>query len=253
MSETQSPTQNRLIPVLVILLVLASFFIGSLYTKVQLLEKGAVAGAGTQVAAGNQPANAPAAPQAFVSADQVDKLRSDDHIKGDKNARVLLIEYSDLECPFCKRFHPTAQQIVDDYKGQVAWVYRHFPLTQIHSKAPKEAEATECANELAGNDGFWKFTDKLFEVTPANNGLDPAELPKIAVQVGLNEAKFKSCLDSGKYADHVQKDQDSGTKAGVNGTPGNILLDTKTGKTKLIPGALPIEQFKPEIDSLLSS
>lgn len=255
-SSSRPPALN-LTSILVVILIVASFLIGSLYTQVNLLKSGQVAGTGTQVAgAVNPQAAAPnaggnAAPPAYGSADQVEKLKKEDHVRGDRNTRILLIEYSDLECPFCKRFHPTAQQIVDEYKGQVAWVYRHFPLDQIHSKADKEAEATECANELGGNDGFWKYTDKLFEVTPANNGLDPTELPKIATQVGLNEAKFKTCLESGKYKDHVEADYQSGVKAGVNGTPGNILLDTKTGKTKLIPGALPFEQFKTEIDAML--
>lgn len=241
--------------VLVVVLIVASFLIGSLHTKVQYLEKsGASTGTAQVAGAATAPAAVPnqgnSAPS-YGSADQVDKLRKDDHVRGDRNARVLLIEYSDLECPFCKRFHQTPQQIVNEYKGKVAWVYRHFPLDQIHSKADKEAEATECANEIGGNDGFWKYTDKLFEVTPANNGLDPAELPKIAIQVGLDGAKFKTCLDSGKYKDHVEADYQSGVKAGVTGTPGNILLDTKTSKTKLIPGALPFEQFKTEIDAML--
>ncbi len=187
------------------------------------------------------------------TAGPVDPLKDEDHVRGNRNARILLFEYSDLECPFCKRFHPTAKQIVDTYKGEVAWVYRHFPLDQIHSKADKEAEAIECANELGGEDGFWKMTDKIFEVTPSNNGLDPAELPKIATQIGLNETKFKSCLDSGKYAAHVEEDYQGGIKAGITGTPGNILLDTKTSKTKLIPGALPFDQFKIAIDDLLKS
>lgn len=241
--------------VLVVFLVIAAFFVGSLYTKVQYLEKGAgaAATAGQQVVgAVNPPApNAGNAAPSFGSSGQVDKLRKDDHVLGDRNARILLIEYSDLECPFCKRFHPTAQQIINEYKGKVAWVYRHFPLDQIHSKSDKESEATECANELGGNDVFWKFTDKVFEVTPSNNGLNLDELPKIAAQVGLDETKFKNCLDSGKYANYVEDDYQSGTRAGITGTPGNILLDTKTGKTKLIPGALPFEQFKTEIDNML--
>ena len=254
----------------VIMLIAAAFVIGMFWNKLQNLEKqvailmsnnnntiqvGNQAGtannqAGTVNQAATNPPAVNAAPQ-LGSAGDVDKLKEEDHVRGERNARILLIEYSDLECPFCKRFHPTAQQVVDTYNGQVAWVYRHFPLVQLHSKAPKEAEATECANELGGNDGFWKFTDKLFEVTPANNGLDPAELPKIAAQVGLNEAKFKTCLDSGKYAQRVQDDLASGTKAGVTGTPGNIILDTKTGKTKLLPGAYPFDQVKQAIDELL--
>lgn len=181
----------------------------------------------------------------------VKPLKAEDHVRGDRNARILLFEYSDLECPFCKRFHPTAQQIVDTYKGQVAWVYRHFPLDQIHRKADKEAESLECANELGGEDGFWKLTDKIFEVTPSNDGLNLEDLPKLAGEVGLNQSAFKTCLDSSKYADHVEADYQGGIKAGITGTPGNILLDTKTKKTKLIPGALPFEQFKQTIDNML--
>ena len=181
----------------------------------------------------------------------VEPLKAEDHVRGSRNARILLFEYSDLECPFCKRFHPTAKQIVDEYKGQVAWVYRHFPLDQIHSKADKEAEAVECANGLGGEDGFWKLTDKIFEVTPANNGLNLDDLPKLASQVGLNESRFKNCLDSGKYAAHVEADYQGGIKAGITGTPGNILLDTQTQKTKLIPGAVPFDQFKQAIDNLI--
>lgn len=183
----------------------------------------------------------------------VDPLQERDHIRGERLARVLLIEYSDLECPFCKRFHPTAQKAVDEYKGEVAWVYRHFPLDQIHSKADKEAEAVECAAELGGEDGFWKLTGKIYEVTPSNNGLNLDDLPKLAGEVGLDQAKFKTCLDSGKYASRVEEDYQSGIKAGVQGTPGNILLDTKTGKTVSIPGAVPFESLKSSIDSLLKS
>ena len=254
----------------VIMLIAAAFVIGMFWNKLQNLEKqvailmsnnnntiqvGNQAGtannqAGTVNQAAANPPAVNAAPQ-LGSAGDVDKLKEEDHVRGERNARILLIEYSDLECPFCKRFHPTAQQVVDTYDGQVAWVYRHFPLVQLHSKAPKEAEATECANELGGNEVFGKYLDKLLEVTPANNGLDPAELPKIAALVGLNESKFKTCLDSGKYAQHVQDDLASGTKAGVTGTPGNIILDTKTGKTKLLPGAYPFDQVKQAIDELL--
>lgn len=245
---------DRLVPVLLIASIGLAFVVGVLWQKVQSLEGGATRTAATQKGSGTQAGNPQAgnAPS-FGSANQVDKLRNDDHVRGNKNARILLIEYSDLECPFCKRFHPTAKRIVEEYKGQVAWVYRHFPLDQIHSKADKEAEAVECANELAGNDGFWKLTDKIFEVTPSNNGLNLDDLPKLAGEVGLDQNKFKSCLDSAKFKDHVEADYQSGIKAGVTGTPGNILFDTKTGKTKLIPGALPFENFKTEIDTMLNS
>ena len=133
------------------------------------------------------------------------------------------------------------------------WVYRHFPLDQIHPKADKEAEATECAYKLAGNEGFWKMTNKIFEVTPSNNGLDLATLPDLANEIGINKVSFKSCLDSGEMAAHVEDDFQSGIKAGVTGTPGNILFDTKTGEIRIIPGAVPFDQMKQAIDELLKS
>lgn len=248
-SKIKGNLLDRLVPILLIASIGLAFMVGMLWQKVQNLE-----GGGSKLASNTNTGgdNTGAGSPSFGSADQVDKLRDDDHVRGDRNARILLIEYSDLECPFCKRFHPTAQQIVDEYKGEVAWVYRHFPLDAIHSKADKEAEAIECANELAGNDGFWKMTDKIFEVTPSNNGLNLDDLPKLAGEVGLSQSAFKECLDSGKYADHIESDYQGGIKAGITGTPGNILLDTKTGKTKLIPGALPFENFKTEIDSMIS-
>ena len=253
MTQTSSQATKRKLPLafnmnamVVVLLIGAAFTIGILWQKVQTLENKNTA----KVAAGDTAgAQVPQPP----TAGEVDPVTEEDHVRGDRNARIVLIEYSDLECPFCKRFHPIAQQIVDEYKGQVAWVYRHFPLDQIHTKADKEAEAVECANELAENDGFWKMVDKIFEVTPANNGLNLEDLPKFASEIGLNQVAFKTCLDSGKYADHVESDYQSGIKAGVSGTPGNILLDTKTGKTKLIPGALPFENFKTEIDGMLAA
>lgn len=150
-----------------------------------------------------------------------------DHILGNPNAPVVMVEYSDLECPFCKTFHKTMQALLDTYgkDGTIAWVYRHFPL-DIHPRAPREAQATECAFELAGNAGFWNYVNKIFEVTNSNNSLDPAELPKIAGRTGLDVNKFQTCLDSGKYAAKVKDDFSDGLRAGVNGTPHTVLVLT---------------------------
>ena len=168
------------------------------------------------------------------------------------DALVKIVEYSDLECPFCKQFHGTIKQIMDEYgkDGKVAWVYRHFPLDQLHSKARNEAVATECANELGGNDKFWAYTDRLFEITPANNGLDPAELPKIAQYVGLNVDKFNTCLTSGKYTKHIQGDVDNATATGGNGTPWSIVV-AKNGKKFPLNGAQPYASVKQLIDIAL--
>ena len=145
---------------------------------------------------------------------------------GNPKAPIMIVEFSDTECPYCKTFHATMHQVIDTYgkTGKVAWVYRHFPIDNIHSKARKEAEATECAAELGGNDGFWKYLDNLYKITPSNNELDLSLLPKIAEDSGLDKEKFVTCLDSGKYADKVEKDYQDAVAAGGQGTPYPVII-----------------------------
>lgn len=175
-----------------------------------------------------------------------------DHILGSLNAPFKIVEFSDLECPFCKRFHQTMKDIRIAYGDTVSWIYRHYPLQELHTKALKEAEATECANELGGNDAFWKYTDRLFEITPSNDGLDLAELPKIATAIGLDKNKFEACLASGKYVDYIAEDRKDAENSGAQGTPYSVII-TKDNKKYVINGALPYEQVKAMLDSLISS
>lgn len=202
-------------------------------------------------AAPAQPATGAAAQQAAAGA-TIGEFRAvdakKDHIRGAVNGKITIIEYSDLECPFCKRFHETMKQVLVAYPNDVRWVYRHAPLVQLHSKAPAEANAAECAGEQGK---FWEFIDEVFAVTPTNNGLDLAELPKIAAKVGVaNAAQFKSCVDTNKYASAVQADLDDATKAGMRGTPYSVVVNT-AGKKLPINGALPLESVKSTVDSLL--
>ncbi|MDO8633450.1 MAG: DsbA family protein [Candidatus Wildermuthbacteria bacterium] len=168
-----------------------------------------------------------------------------DHVRGPFDAPVTIVEFSDLECPFCKAFHATVQQALDEYGDKVRWVYKHFPLDNLHPKADKEAEAAECAGELGGDDKFWEYIDRVFEVTPSNNGLDLALLPQIAKDLGLDEAAFKSCLDSGKYADRVEADYQQGVQAGVTGTPGSFVNGVP------VKGAVPYAVLKSAIEEEL--
>ncbi|MBX4195555.1 DsbA family protein [Candidatus Parcubacteria bacterium] len=180
---------------------------------------------------------------------KIEPVSNADHLFGSRNAEVVIIEYSDLECPFCKAFHSTMHQIVDMYQGRVAWVYRHFPIAELHSRAHKEAEASECAFDQGGNDTFWKYIDKVFAITGTNNTLDPAELPKIAQSLGLDVAKFNECLSSGKYAEAINKSVEASIAAGALGTPYSIIVK---GDRKIeINGAEPFESIKAKIDSLL--
>lgn len=183
-------------------------------------------------------------------AGNVKPVGKDDHVRGAKNPKVYLVEYSDFECPFCKNFHPTMQQVLQEYGDDIAWVYRHYPLS-FHANAPKEAEASECANELGGADAFWKYADKIFERTTANGtGFALDKLVPLAKEIGLNEGKFKSCLDSGKFKAHVDQDFSEGTTAGVNGTPATFVVKSD-GSSQLISGALPYAQVKQVIDQAL--
>jgi len=187
--------------------------------------------------------------QAIQSSQQAGKITitADDHIKGEKNAPITLVEFSDFQCPFCKKFHPTMQKVMEDYTGQVRWIYRHFPLG-FHRNAQKSAEASECAGEQGK---FWGFADLAFKNSQADGtGLNSEDLRKYAQELGLNTSQFNACLASGKFAGKVKSDMASGKAVGVSGTPGTILID-KNGDTQLISGALSYSQIKSKIDSAL--
>ncbi len=195
----------------------------------------------------NQVAAPLAAPE-----DNIQPVTDKDHILGNIDAPITIVLFSDLECFFCKRFHATMQQVMNDYgkTGKVRWVFRHLPL-DIHPKAKNEAIATECAAELGGNDAFWKYLDRIFEITPSNNGLDPAELPKIAEYVGLDKAKFAACLTSGKFDQKIAETSQDAMKSGAQGTPYGVIIDPN-GKKSVIPGALPYSDVKKAIDDMLA-
>lgn len=181
---------------------------------------------------------------------EVDPVTSADHIRGDINAPVKIIEYSDLECPFCKRFHFTMQEVVAKYGDKVAWVYRHYPIDSLHEKARAEAVASECAASLGGEEAFWQFIDKVFAVTPGNDGLDAAELPKIAAELKLDVTKFNECLTSGQFDAKVEAGVQSAIKAGAQGTPYPIVLGPN-GQMVVLPGAVPLSDVSSAIDKML--
>ena len=197
-------------------------------------------------------------PQKQTSGDleKMKAVSADDHIRGNPDAPVKIVEYSDMECPFCKRFHDTMKQVMDEYgaSGKVAWVYRHFPLDQLHPlKARKEATAAECANELGGNEAFWKFTDRFFELTPSNNQTDvDTVLPQIAQEIGLDKTRFASCLSSGEYDEHIEEDYQNALATGGSGTPWSIVVG-KDGKKYSLSGAQPYSSIKQLIELALEN
>jgi len=174
-----------------------------------------------------------------------------DHIYGNPDAPISLIEYSDFECPYCKRFHPTAKELVDQSDGGVNLVYRHFPLDFHNPGAQTQAEASECAAELGGNDAFWAFTDAIYERTRSGGkGFPRNRIVPLAVEIGLDEAAFEDCLESGRHADRVKSDMAEGVQAGVSGTPGNILLNNETGEAVMRAGAQPLGALQEAVNNL---
>lgn len=183
---------------------------------------------------------------------EIGGIQPDDRILGPRDAKIVLIEFSDTECPFCKQFHKTMQQIMADaeLKGKIAWIYRHYPIESIHKKAKYEAQALECAAIIGGNEKFWALADKVFEVTPSNDKLDISLLPQYAAEVGLSEAEFRKCLNSDQAIPKVERDIADGVAAGVRGTPFSVIIGPK-GKKYPINGAVPFETLKAQIKSAL--
>ncbi len=168
------------------------------------------------------------------------EVSSGENTRGSSNGPVTIVEFSDFQCSFCSRFHPTLQQILNDYPTQVTWAYRHFPLDQIHPSARPAAEASECAAE---QNKFWEFADGLFENQAK---LGESFYSELALELGLNTAQFDDCVSSRKYKDKVEADYQAGIAAGVGGTPASFV------NGRLVSGAVPYEQVKALIEQALS-
>lgn len=165
-----------------------------------------------------------------------------DHIRGNKKAKVTIVEYSDFECPFCQRFHPTMKQILDKYGKDIRVVYRHFPLS-FHPQATPAALASECASEQGK---FWEMHDKLFEAGVSASG----SYTDYAQSLGLNTSKFDSCMKEQKYLSRIKEDQTDGQNAGVQGTPHSIILGPK-GEKIPVSGAQPFEAVEAALKQVL--
>lgn len=159
------------------------------------------------------------------------QITDSDHIRGNKNAKIVLVEFSDFQCPFCARHHQTMKKLIEKYKDQVVWVWKHFPLTSIHPYALKAALASECAGE---QNKFWEYGDKLFE---NQSQFNDQIFEKIAQDLKLDVSKFNACFQSNKYLSKVQSDLAEGANAGVEGTPTTYV------NGEAISGAIPFENF----------
>ena len=192
-----------------------------------------------QVAAAGQ--NAPAATAHVVAPS------AQDHIIGSPTAPVVLVEYSDFQCPFCSMVYPTLKTIVDNSGGQVAWVMRNYPLKEIHPQANGAANAAECIAAQLGNKGWWEYADAVFTNQAA---LTPGYSRQLAQQFGADMTKYDSCVASSTYQDKIDAERADAENSGGNGTPFTVVWG-KGGQVQVpVSGAVPQAQFESVINSL---
>ncbi len=184
-------------------------------------------------------AGAPTVP----TAQGVPAVDDGDYIRGDVDAPITIIEYSDFECPYCERFHPTMEQVMEEYDGQVRWVLRNFPLS-FHPNAEDAGVAAECAGQQGK---FWEYGDELF-ANRASLGED--YYVELAGDFDLNISEFTTCYEGDEARSKVRAQATGGAAAGVTGTPGSFIID-EDGNATPIKGALPYSSVAAAIDAML--
>lgn len=239
---------NSTIIVSACILLAIGFFIGSLWTENKLLKSG------TSAVAAQDGSQVTPPPQPTVGTASVD----DDPVLGDENAPITIVEFSDYECPFCKKyFDDTFPQIKAKYidTGKVKLVFRDLPLSFHDPMATKEAVGANCAKKQGGDEKYFVYHDEIFKRTTSNgNGLNDQNLKEIATDIGLNLSQFETCLQDKTMEDEVKNDLADAGEAGATGTPTFIIgKSTKDGTINgnIVIGAQPFAAFEAIIDPLL--
>jgi protein-disulfide isomerase len=173
-----------------------------------------------------------------LPAPTVDVSSDDDPALGPPDAPVTIVEFSDFQCPYCRRVQPTLKRLLEEYEGKVKLVFRDFPLRNIHPQAQKAAEAAQCAAE---QQKFWPYHDKLF----ATSNLQVDDLKRYAQELELDTEQFNACLDSDKYAQEIEADLQDGQNAGVSATPSFFV------NGQPISGAVPYDRFQEAVEAAL--
>jgi protein-disulfide isomerase len=176
-----------------------------------------------------------------------------DHIIGNPEAPVKIVEYSDIDCEYCKSYQATISQLMSEYgpQGQVAWVYRHFPLVSVHGFAATHAEAAECLAEQGGDELFFSFIDALNQAAPGASQFDPAGYPSVVDGLGANQKDLDGCLASDRMIPRVTDNFENALAIGATATP--YVVVTAPGKEPVtIAGALPYDDLKAVVEQALA-
>lgn len=218
---------------------LAASFIPGFFLLLSFSGNGILPRSVTSAPAPSATAPTPVAPEPSAPANVTVAIRDDDHIRGNKKAKLTIVEFSDFQCPYCQDYAPSLQQALNEYKNEVRLVYRHFPIDSRHPFARAAAEASECANEQGK---FWEYHDELFK----RQGEFSNDLwGRIAADLKLKTGKFDQCVKDRKYKQRVDDDYQTGIAAGARGTPHTVIGTTP------ISGVLPYESIKQIIDQML--
>ena len=173
-----------------------------------------------------------------IEISEILELKEDDHVRGNKDARIIVIEYSDFQCPFCARAHKTLIDLLEE--RDIAWVYRHLPFKSIDD--PISSYAGICIAKEEGNDEFWTYTDDLFFNNSFSLRNDRELVRDIKEKYGFN-TPIQECMKSESVKERVARDIRDGVKLGVGGTPGFYVVNLDTNKYRNIPGAAPLKDF----------
>tara|TARA_B100000508_G_scaffold135160_1_gene126594 strand:- start:1618 stop:2406 length:789 start_codon:yes stop_codon:yes gene_type:complete len=189
--------------------------------------------------------------EAAIESSEPRPVDENDYIRGNPNAPILMVEYSDYDCPFCKQFHSTMNQIMDEYgiTGRVAWVYRQFPVAQLHPNSPKISKAALCVGDIGGNNAFWTFSDLIFDDRDIDSLTNVTKLSQYAEIAGVAQEDYIACMSSDEMEKRVEQDVTDGFNAGARGTPYTVLI--VGSQQAVISGAQPYDTVKGIIDNLI--
>lgn len=189
-----------------------------------------------------------------ISIEQAKQITSEwTYILWNSDAEITWVEYSDLECPFCKRLHQswTIEEVIESYDWKVNFVFKQFPL-DFHPQALMESEALLCAWDLAWSDKYYEFVNKIFDNSKVNwNSYTKESISDLGDSIWIDKSKLLSCIESGKFKQRAQDEMAEWQTFGITWTPWNVLINNKTGKWDKLPWAQPTASFKQKIDSLL--
>ena len=190
-----------------------------------------------------------------LSMEQAKKVVWDNtYILGNPDAEISFVEYSDLECPFCKKLHEsgTIEKVLKEYDGKVNFVFKQFPLW-FHQQAQMEAEAALCVWDIAWTDKYYEFITNVFKNSQTNGrSYDVNSISELAWNMWIDKTKLSACINAWTNKDLAKAQTIEGSSLfGITWTPWNVFINNKTGEWDKLPWAYPFESFKQKIDSLL--